>query len=131
MSNKVLIIDDDPVNNFICKELIKMVSTDRIIADFTRPEDSLEYISKNYRAGVENPGTILLLDLNMDRMTGWDFLEEFYKFDQSIKEAFSIYILSSSLDGTDRATARQMPYVKEFLIKPLTVDTLLRIFEPV
>jgi response regulator RpfG family c-di-GMP phosphodiesterase len=131
MRNRVLIIDDDPVNNFICKELIKMVTEDLDMEDFTRPEESLEFISKNYKAGNENVKTFLLLDLNMNRMTGWEFLEEFYKFDKSITDVFSIYILSSSLDGTDRATARQMPLVKEFLVKPLTIDALLRIFNTV
>jgi CheY-like chemotaxis protein len=131
MRNRVLIVDDDPVNNFICRELIKMVNEDLGVEDFTRPEDSLEFIAKNYKTGNENPRTFLILDLNMDRMTGWEFLEEFYKYDKSITDTFNIYILSSSLDGTDRATARQMPLVKEFIVKPLTLDTLQRIFNTV
>jgi response regulator RpfG family c-di-GMP phosphodiesterase len=128
MRTRVLIIDDDPVNNYICRETIKMVNEDCDMIDFTRPEDGLKYIETSYKENEDNPKTILFLDLNMNMMTGWEFLNEFYKFGSNVTGYFVIYILSSSLDGTDRAQSRQMPLVKDFIVKPLNQDVLKTIF---
>jgi response regulator RpfG family c-di-GMP phosphodiesterase len=127
MKMKVLIIDDDSVNNFICREIIKMVNTDCDLVDFTRPEDGLKYINDTYSATEENQPTVLFLDLNMNTMTGWEFLEEFYKMDKNIMNVFRVYILTSSLDGTDRAQSRQMPLVRDFLVKPLNPEVVRKI----
>ena len=131
MKTRVLIIDDDPVNNFICRETIKMVKDDCEMIDFTSPEDGLKYIAGTYRETAENPPTLLFLDLNMNMMTGWEFLDEFYKFGSNITHVFRIYILSSSLDGTDKARSRQMPLVRDFVVKPLNPDVLKKIFNAV
>jgi len=128
-TTRILIIDDDPVNNFICRETIKMVSGDFEIVDFTKPLEGLKYISDTYQPENEIPGTILFLDLNMNIMTGWECLDEFNLLDERIRNVFTIYILSSSLDESDQQQANEIPLVKGFVVKPLKTGDLTEILK--
>lgn len=123
-SYKIIIIDDDPVNNFICREVIKMVTCKNEIIDFTSPEVGLKYIIENHKNCNENEGVILFLDLNMVTMTGWELLEEFNKLEEAVRNLFSIYVLSSSVDEKDKKRAKEEPSVKDLLVKPLNVDVI-------
>ena len=121
---KIIIIDDDPVNNFICREVIKMVSSKNEVIDFTSPEVGLKYIIENHKICDENEKIIIFLDLNMVTMTGWELLEEFNKHKEVVRNLFSIYVLSSSVDEKDKKRAKEEANVKDLLVKPLNVDVI-------
>lgn len=121
---KIIIIDDDPINNFICREVIKMVTDKNEILDFTSPETGLKYIFENQKNFAENEEIILFLDLNMPTMTGWEVLEELKKIEENIRNSFSIYVLSSSVDEKDKERAKEEPNVKELLVKPLNLNVI-------
>ena len=77
----------------------------------------------NLRSAIEE-NTILLLDINIPQMTGWQFLEWFDNAPADIKNSITIYMVSSSIDPGDIERANTNPYIKEFLIKPLKVTQL-------
>src|SRR5437879_5305689 len=106
---KIIIIDDDPINNFICREVIKMVTSKNEIIDFTSHEVGLKYIMENHKKCTENEKIILFLDLNMTLMTGWEFLKELNKLEEADRKSFVIYVLSSSVDEKDRKRAEEDP----------------------
>jgi CheY-like chemotaxis protein len=93
------------------------------IVEFTNPEEAIAFILNEYQPAVAE-NTILLLDINMPQMTGWQFLEWFDKAPAEIKNSISIYMVSSSIDPGDIERANTNPYIKEFLIKPLKVAQL-------
>jgi CheY-like chemotaxis protein len=117
---EILLIDDDPVINFINKKVVESeFPHDRIII----LEDGLsaiEYIRIN-------PGKsyLVFLDINMPIMNGWEFLEaisnEPKKFD------LKIYMLTSSVDESDKNKARENKQVLSYLSKPLKTDFLKEI----
>lgn len=121
---KIIIIDDDPINNFICREVIKMVTDKNEILDFTSPETGLKYIFENQKNFAENEEIILFLDLNMPTMTGWEVLEELKKIEENTRNSFNIYVLSSSVDEKDKDRAKEEPNVKELLVKPLNLNVI-------
>jgi CheY-like chemotaxis protein len=131
MDNKtnILIIDDDPVNNFICREIIRMTAPELEVKDFTKPETALQHIEKKCLGLEKNARTVLLLDLNMNVMTGWEFLTEFEKYEDRITHRFDVFILSSSLDESDRQQAKEIPVVKGFITKPLQVSLVEEILK--
>ncbi len=60
----------------------------------------------------------------MPILNGWNFLERFDKFSDHIKKQLTIYILSSSVDWSDKEKAQANPYVKDYLVKPLSREIL-------
>lgn len=70
----------------------------------------------------------LFLDINMPTITGWEFLEKFQEFTDSVKNQFNIYMLSSSIDPSDIQRAKLNPLVIDFIEKPLSKAILADIF---
>ena len=123
-----ILIDDDPVNNFICKEFIKFtIKTPYTVLDFTDPEKGLEYIVSKSHEYSENSRTILFLDINMPTMTGWEFLEKFSQLEENIIKKITIFIMSSSINPLDMQKANSCAYVSGFIVKPISEDLLLKI----
>ena len=124
---RFIIIDNDPVNNLLCRLAIRDVVADADILDFTDPLKAFEYISAYNES--DNLSHILLLDINMNVWSGWDFADYFEKLDEKIKKHFHIYMLSSSIDNNDKQRAVENKNVEDYIEKPLTgekVFSLLR-----
>ena len=124
-TNRFMIVDDDPTSNILCQYVIRRFFPATEIKLFTRPEAALETIKEEQ--GKTDFATVLLLDINMPSMSGWDFLDLFKEFSEEIHKRFTIYILSSSVDERDKAKAKTNPFVLGFLRKPLTFDSIRRI----
>ena len=123
---KFIIIDDDHVNNTICQMTIQIGLPNSDIKTFLIAEEGLAYISTKYLT-TDNP-TILLLDINMPSLSGWDFLDLYENLDTKIKEQIQIHMLSSSVDPNDKKRAEKNKNVKGFIEKPITIDMLQKIF---
>jgi two-component SAPR family response regulator len=122
-----IIIDDDSINNFICKEFIKFtIKVPHVVLDFTSPEKALNYIVNEYSTLEKVLPITLFLDINMPTMSGWEFLEQFGLLDEKIKSMFSVFMISSSINPRDREQAFINPYVKDFTTKPVTEDFLTK-----
>ncbi len=121
-----LIVDDDPQNNSLSRLAIRKIMGNVPVTDFEIPESGLEYIEKEFQLITPNEKTILLLDINMPTMTGWEFLEAFENFNDKIKGHFQIYLLSSSVDPSDIERARSNSLVADFIEKPLNKEALER-----
>ena len=126
-TTRFLVIDDDPDNNMITKFALNKTPDKAEIKIFLIPEEALEYIEKEYSQKEHLIPTVILLDINMPTMSGWEFIEAFSKFPEKLKEHFIIYILSTSVDERDKERADSNPIVSEYLEKPITKETALRI----
>lgn len=123
----VVIIDDDRFNNLVCKRYIEMVGGNEAeVLAFTDPTQGLQHIRELDAHPTCEP-TILLLDLNMPIMTGWELLDEFEGLGDACKEAFSVYILTSSLDPIDHRRAAKNPRVAGLIVKPIDRTIISRI----
>ncbi len=116
---RILLIDDDPVNNHLSKFIIKRVlQTNEVdVISFTDPEKGLEYVADSNEVG--GISTLIFLDINMPVLTGWDVLEKLAALDPDLIKHFTIYILSSSIDPIDLNKAEANPLVKGYVSKPL------------
>ena len=123
-----IVVDDDPMNNLICKHIIHKYNGGAEILIFTEPEKALKMIVETFDGITENPETVLFLDINMPTMSGWEFLEEFENIAKKIQKQFSIYILSSSIDASDKDKANVNSLVKGYISKPLSLDLMNEIF---
>ncbi|AFL81604.1 response regulator containing a CheY-like receiver domain and an HTH DNA-binding domain [Aequorivita sublithincola DSM 14238] len=124
---RFIIIDDDAINNFLTKMILKKSFDSVKVNDFKIPEDGLKFIESETSINESDGKTIVFLDINMPTISGWDFLEAFELLNPAIKEHYTIYILSSSVDPSDINRARTNPLVKGFLEKPLKKEVILKI----
>lgn len=122
---KILLIDDNDIDNYINKKVIakEYVATEIIVKN--SPIDALHYLSTKEGDFPE----LILLDIKMPEMDGFEFLEEFSKFHTDKKEKCSIIMLTSSHNGGDIEAAKNNPYVIEFLTKPLNNTKLSKVLK--
>lgn len=116
-------VDDDPISQFISKKVIRKMEPKATVHDFTAPRKALNFINEANIEVLPSP-VILLLDINMPEMNGWDFLKQFHELEEAVKEKFTIFMLSSSIDNRDIRKAEVNPYVEDYLVKPLEAHHL-------
>ena len=124
----ICLIDDDNICNTVNKLLIKKRFDHEVeVCSFVYPEEGLDYLKRSFSEKKYNK-VLILLDINMPVMNGWEFLEEFKNID--IKETdVNITILSSSLHKDDIEKAENDPLVSEFVTKPLNTTPLQKLHE--
>ena len=124
---RFIVIDDDSVNNMVCRFVIKSAAGELEIQTFINPETGFGYIEKEYADNENEMPIVLFLDINMPTWSGWEFLENFEKLNEQIKKQIKIYMLSSSVDLKDIERARSNPYVVDYIVKPLTTKVVSQI----
>lgn len=122
--NKFIVIDDDSLNNKICRVCIEKVDKSADVLTFTDPQEGFDHIASEYGGEAHNDMVTLFLDINMPTMSGWEFLEHFDKLNDNVKNRVKVYILSSSVDKRDMERAKENKYVVYYFIKPLTKETI-------
>lgn len=112
------IIDDDNVFIHTSKLLVRSVFGDNTEIDgFSDPEEGIAKV-------VTQKYDVLLLDILMDPIDGWEVLKRLEKKNCLPKH---VYILSSGLKIEDIEYVATLPHVNAFIKKPLTKDRLERI----
>lgn len=106
-----------------------MVADKPDILTFTNAAQGFEYIQSQYAANRDETQTVLLLDINMPVMSGWEFLERFDNLGEDVKKRFKIIILSSSVDERDKERSYANKNVNAFMVKPLVRDNVVDILQ--
>lgn len=117
---KIVLIDDDVTTNYLNKLVVERSNLVDELFIFNSAEEALSF-SKDNEQAID--GSLILLDINMPIMNGWEFLETY-------NEAYSkgknkIVLLTSSIDPSDKSKADINPHVVDYKSKPLS-NTLLQ-----
>jgi CheY-like chemotaxis protein len=120
----ILLIDDDDADNFFHTLAIQKMDTGIQIKTAENGLDALQLLHKN-----DAPPDLIFLDINMPKMNGWEFLQEFKKLEPKLKTKAIIVMLTTSDNPEDVKKATQTPEVVGFETKPLTTDKLKLILE--
>ena len=127
---KVWIIDDDLVSRFATQYGVRQSSTLCAIDIFESAAEVLVLIQDAAFSETDLPD-ILLLDLVMPEMDGWQFLEALEKTGKN-KSSLRIYILSAFTNSKDRILAKEHPLVYGYFDKPISkinVDSIFKTLE--
>ncbi|MCL9805433.1 response regulator [Flavobacterium amniphilum] len=119
---RIYIIDDDPIYKLVTNKLIKKIELFSETKEFANGSEALNY----FESTTDFPD-ILLLDLEMPEMDGWEFLDEFCQLKKDMNKCSTIYIASSSIASEDKIKAKKYKCVKDFLSKPINLDKLEKI----
>jgi two-component system chemotaxis response regulator CheY len=121
--SRVFIIDDDPIHQRIAQIMITKHELFDEFISYTEAENALTFLQNNLKNASELPD-VILLDLNMPVMDGWDFLEAFEKFQAELSKIIRIFIVTSSVDEKDKLRSQSFSFVKGFISKPLSPDII-------
>jgi CheY-like chemotaxis protein len=80
---------------------------------------------KMLEANPDDKPDLVLLDINMPVMTGWEFLEEA----KAKGIELLVVMLSSSIDKYDQSKSSKYPVVVDFVVKPLSIARLKELFD--
>ena len=125
---KLTLVDDDDVFVFLTKRMLEKYNLVDLIKIFDNGYDALVYINENLN-NIEALPDIILLDLSMPIMDGWQFLQEFVKINPKIGKKITIYICSSSISPDDVTRAKTINEVSDFIIKPVTKEKLMEMLK--
>jgi CheY-like chemotaxis protein len=116
----ILLIDDDMTVNFIHAQIIETEKITDSLRVAETAESALQILS------AEKPD-LILLDLNMPKINGWEFIAEYKKRIPAAQRS-RIVILSSSANPDDKVRAEKAPEISGFYNKPLTKEALREIY---
>lgn len=132
-----MLVDDAEADLFYHEYIIQKVDKDIKIFKSHDGQEAIDFIrekNKAYKDEEYIPPTVILLDINMPLMNGFEFLDEFEKFRKENKQYESqvIIMVTSSDQQNDLTRTKDYDCVKGYQIKPLTeekISNLLRDLE--
>lgn len=120
-------MDDEEIFNYLNAEVIQLTSKTYRHQAFSSGADALDYLKASIEGGGPAMPDVILLDIRMPKMNGFEFLDELMKCDARRIRETSVYVLSSSLDQRDIKRALAYPVVRGFRSKPLSEEMVMEI----
>ena len=125
---KLAIVDDDSIFVFLTKKNIALTHLVEQMQVFENGFEILEFLKNN----LDNPEQlpeIILLDLSMPIMDGWQFLEQMETIKNNLPCKISMYIVSSSISPDDIKRAQQISLVTDYILKPISKEKFIDLVE--
>ncbi len=124
----VCIVDDDAVYTFGIKKLIRNNIPENKILSYTNGKEAFDALQEVHNSGGDLPD-VILLDLNMPEMNGWEFLKEFEEIRKVSDKQIQIYVISSQVND-EKEEVYKIKWdarVSKFIKKPVEAKHLVEL----
>lgn len=121
-----IIIDDSQLDCFIGEKIIQNNGTLSSVKSFSQATEAFEFI-KNSDHTVDAFITVIMLDIQMPIMNGFQFVEAFEKLPEDVKSNYAIFMFSSSINENDKNRMENHPSIRKFYSKPISKDIVASI----
>ena len=125
---QAFIIDDSEFDRYLLKRQILLIDEDADVTEFTSGIEAFDYIQTESlsNSNADYLPDVMLVDICMPRMDGFEFIEKLQEVLQSIPNLSQIkfYIISSSQNRSDFDRAEEMSLVRGFIHKPPSIEDL-------
>lgn len=118
----VMVIDDNNIDIYIASQVMKNINFAKNILTFNFAGEAFKFLSSTYDKNLLPE--IIFLDLNLNGISGFDFLELFESLPEQKKNEIIIYIVSSTIAPQDLKKINQNINVKGFCEKSITKEFL-------
>lgn len=118
---EILVIDNDPIYQLVTKKLLSKSELDFEIKSYINGLEALNTLLNEKKPDTKK---MLLLDLDMPIMNGWEFLEAYYDNQLHQNNEDCIYIVTSSIAQEDKSKAKNYPVVHGYFEKPLNINAI-------
>jgi CheY-like chemotaxis protein len=119
----IMLVDDNRNDNFFHEREIKKNNKSTIVISKSSGMDALDYL-KSTKDNKEMVPDLILLDINMPGMNGWEFLKEYNRLEKDLQSRVIVIMLTTSDNPDDEAKAKEFNFVSEYITKPLTKETM-------
>lgn len=121
-SKCILLVDDDQTTILLTQLFLESMSLTDVHAS-SNGQEAIDFILDHCDEPTPQCPHLVLLDLNMPVMDGFEFLDEFGQLDCNNKESIKIVVVSSSDSKRDRERIQQYK-VDGYIVKPLTEEKI-------
>lgn len=130
LDNKLnlLVIDDDDINIFIIKKIVEKTGHHINMVAKSNGQQAIDYLKETIAQNKPVP-QLVLIDINMPVMNGWEFIEAYETL--GITQKVDMYILSSSVYENDIERTKSYKAVKGFISKPLSMERLTELVKAI
>ncbi|RYY07459.1 MAG: response regulator [Sphingobacteriaceae bacterium] len=129
-NTNVIIIDDSKEDCYLINKRLQTVgSTVNVVSFFSAQEAYNHIVSTSLDLSKKTAKNIIILDIYMPLMDGFEFLEEFEKLPLNIQNQYTICALTSSISKSNMEKITSYKSVKSFLEKPIKTESLLQLIE--
>lgn len=118
---KILVIEDSEADQFYNQSIIESIYDNVEIHQAFDGEEALQILNNNIDPDI------ILLDINMPRMNGHEFLEAYYR--DAGKDTPVVIMLTSSDQERDKEKTSHYSCVRDYFLKPLTTDMVEKLPE--
>lgn len=123
----ILHVEDDQVDKMVIERVIKRLNLTNNLLHASNGEEALDILrGTNGKVKLEQLPQIILLDINMPKMNGLEFLKEL-RNDHSIS-FISVFVLTTSNDDYDRKEAYEHN-VAGYFLKPVDISQFESTFQ--
>jgi CheY-like chemotaxis protein len=116
-----IIIDDSVFDLFTQEKLLLKSGLTKMVHSFGSASDAIEYL---IQSDETFPETVILLDLQMPGINGFEFTEHYAGLPLSLRSKIKLFMISSTVDTVDIEEAGANPYIIQLLSKPLEIPVL-------
>ncbi len=129
MKKKIIwVVDDDAIYQTIINRLIIKSDAFSAHSSFINGKEAMNML-KTMLEDIESLPDIILLDINMPVMDGWEFMEEIKMIKSKISKHIIIYIVSSSIALEDKNKSKNFTDIVGYISKPVSVADLVSIIQ--
>ncbi len=122
--NHILIIDDDQINNLFSQIVLEDADVSSMVSVCHSVPEALDFLRAAEATGDTAFPDLILLDISMPSMDGFDFLDRYYAMGYNERHQTFISMFTSSDEQDYLQRARQYEVVVGFITKPLSIPTL-------
>jgi CheY-like chemotaxis protein len=123
----ILLVDDDEATNFLNQRIIRKADINADVQVAYNGKEALEFLTNTGQHAAETTlpqAGLIFLDINMPGMNGWEFLKAYKELPDEQTRRIKVLMLTTSVNPDEEKKAVDIPEVKGFIHKPLTVEKL-------